>query len=88
MRVCDALTAAGFEDATAEQVVVRLLFPPMEHFAAGQVTTLPVAPAFAALDAAERASYVAEVTKSLARYRTAEGTYDCPTASWVVTATR
>ena len=88
MLVCDALTAAGFEDATAEQVVVRLLFPPMEHFAAGQVTTLPVAPAFAALDAAERASYVAEVTKSLARYRTAEGTYDCPTASWVVTATR
>ena len=87
LRVCDALTAAGFEDATAEQVVAKTSFPPMEFYAAGQVMTLPVGPAFAALPEQERASYVEEVTRALRRYRV-DGNYDCPVASWLVTATR
>ena len=60
----------------------------MELYAAGQVSTLPVAPAFAALSEKERASYVEEVSRALRRYRTEDGNIDCPVASWVVTATR
>lgn len=87
-RACEAFTAAGFREVTSEKVTAVVSLPPLEQFAVGQVSTLPVAPAFAALAEEQRHAYVDEMQRVLSRYRTASGTYECPFVSWIVTAIR
>lgn len=87
-RVRILLSAAGCHDVRADLFAPVVTLPPMEQFAAAQVSTLPVGPAFAALDAAQQDDYTSGMQRVLTRYRTPTGTYQCPIASWVVTATR
>ncbi len=81
-----AFTAAGLKDVAVEEIVPTVSLPPLDPFAAHQVSTLPVAPAFAALSEAQRRAYVEGMERTLAMYRTAEGRYECPIASWLVAA--
>lgn len=81
-----AFVAAGLRDISAEELTSTVSLPPMDPYAAQQVSTLPVAPAFAALTDAQRQAYVDGMGLALAGYRTPEGRYDCPFATWVVTA--
>jgi len=85
---CELLTAAGFREASAERVTATVSLPPMESFALGQASTLPVAPAIAALDQQQRLAYVRHMEESLSANRTEAGTYACPFVSWVVSAMR
>lgn len=81
-----AFTVAGLKDVAVEELVPAVSLPPLAPYAAQQVSTLPVDPAFATLSDAQRRAYVEGMERTLAMYRTPEGRYDCPIASWVVTA--
>lgn len=83
-----AFTAAGLRDVAAEKHVATVSLPPLDPYAAQQISTLPVAPAFAALTDDQRREYLRGMEDALATYRTPEGRYACPFASWIVTATR
>lgn len=85
--IAAGLTASGCRDVQVELFTTTVSLPPLETFAAAQISTLPVAPAFAALDATRQQAYVDGMVQALAQYRTASG-YDCPAASWMVTARR
>ncbi len=80
--------AAGLRDVAAEKHVATVSLPPMDPYAAQQISTLPVAPAFAALTDDQRRDYVRGMEAALAAYRTPDGRTACPFASWIVTATR
>ena len=81
-----AFTAAGLREVIATLVTPTISLPSLDPYAAQQVSTLPVAPAFNALSDDQRRAYVEGMVQDLAAYRTAQGSYDCPIASWVVTA--
>lgn len=87
-RASRAFSAAGFLEVQAHRMEITTVLPPMDQFAARQVGTLPVAPAFAALDEPRRIAFVREMESALAAYRTTSGEYACPIASWVVSGQR
>jgi ubiquinone/menaquinone biosynthesis C-methylase UbiE len=87
-QACETIAAAGFQNVASEKVVAVVSLPPLEEFAAGQVGSLPVAPAFAALNEEQRTLYVRDMEHALSSYRTAEGRYECPFDSWIVTASK
>ena len=83
-----AFTAAGLHDVATEKCVATVSLPPLDSYAAQQVSTLPVAPAFATLTDDQRREYVRGMEAALAPYRTPDGRTACPFASWIVTARR
>lgn len=84
----EAFRAAGFREVVAAKVVATVAITEIDEFALGQLGSLPVGPAMAALPDGARRTYVEGMREALAPYRDATGTYQCPFVSWVVSGTR
>lgn len=83
-----AFHAAGFQDVKATRVVAKAAIADLDAFALGQLASLPVGPAMAALPESARRTYVEGMREALSPYRDETGVYQCPFVSWVVSGTR
>lgn len=83
-----AFVDARFRDIEVARVEPTVVLPNLTEYAMGQVGTLPLAPAFNALDESARVEYVRDLTAALEPHRTGRDEHAMPFVSWIVSGVK